>query len=310
MQSAFRLSGYYTGLLFFLFLSAGCQSPQGNAEPSASPSINSSPSKNNEPLVATIGNVYAKGSGKFDIDIQVKKGKLKLGDKVDIVNASGIRYAATVSAMRNPYEDVKEIEDNETTHYIVVMGPADARFDADFVLVNPGADAAAAPVASRAAFTGHINNQPWKGAEFPYSFSLFQKGVEKFAGNKPYLMLAFRSMDATDDRQLTIMVFTSTAQPGIYEKDKLEILLSGSPSGNITNPEMWGYAFPANKQVQLKVEIISFNKQDNNSGTISGKISGHLVKALCKDIIAIEGSFTNLKVTIYNEPYLGGKPGL
>lgn len=308
MQSAFKLSGYYAGLLFFLFLLAGCQSSENNAQPSATPSINSSPAKNDDPLVATIGNVYAKGSGKFDIDIQVKKGKLKLGDKVDIVNASGTRYAATVSAMRNPFEDVKEIEDNESTHYIVVMGPADARFDADFVLVNPGADAAAAPATSRAAFTGHINNQPWKGADFPYSFSLFKKGVEKFAGNKPYLMLAFRSMDATDDRQLTIMIFTSTAQPGIYEKDKLEILLSGSPAGDKNNPEMWGYTFPANKQAQLKVEINSFNQQDSNSATISGKISGYLVKALGKDSMPVEGNFTNLKVTIYNEPYLAGKP--
>ena len=61
------------------------------------------------------------------------------------------------------------------------------------------------------------------------------------AGNKPYLMLAFKSMDAVDDRQLTLMVFTADPKPGVYTKEKLEVLFSGSPVGDIKKPEMWGW---------------------------------------------------------------------
>ncbi len=300
---------FFIGLSCFLSVETACQSnsKQNKPAPAASKPVASPAAKSGEAVNAKIGAVYAKDGkpGVFDVDIRVKEGLVKTGDKVDVVSADGKRYSFTVTHMRNPYEDIKKAGPESGTVYIILEGQADVKFDADFALVNPGGQAGAAPVVSTAKFNATINGQPWKGKDFPYSFSLFKKGVKNMAGNKPYLMLAFKSMDAVDDRQLTLMVFTADPKPGVYTKEKLEVLFSGSPVGDINNPEMWGYKYPGSASGGLQLEITAFKGTGNGKALISGKLSGKFVKVLGKGEMTVgNGVFNNLEVDVYDEQYL------
>lgn len=300
---------FFIGLSCFLSVETACQSnnkqnkPKTQAnKPAAAPAA-----KSGGPLNAKIGAVYAKEGkpGVFDVDIRVKEGVVKTGDKVDVVSADGKRFAFTVTHMRNPYEDIKMADKEAGTVYIILEGPADAKFDADFALVNPGGGAGVAPAVSTAKFNATINGKPWKGKDFPYSFSLFKKGVKNMAGNKPYLLLAFKSMDAVDDRQLTLMVFTADPKPGVYTKEKLEVLLTGSPTGNTKKTEMWGYKYPASATGGLQLEITSYQETGKGKARISGKLSGQFTKILGKGTMPVEnGVFSELEIDVYDEQYL------
>lgn len=296
--------------LICITLQSSCQSnktsPSKQSPTSNSKEVNTSSGS----LNAKIGAVYAKEGepGTFDVDIRIKEGSLKTGDKVDVVSADGKHFPFTVKSMRNPYENITTANKESGTIYIILSGNREAKFDADFALVNQGASNSAAPTTSTAKFTSVINGKQWKGKDFPYSFSLFKKGVKNFSDNKPYLLLAFKSMDAVDDRTLTIIVFTTDASPGVYTKDKIEILLSGSPKGDTKNPEMWGYKFPATVSGNMKVEITSFKETGNGRALISGNISGDLKKVLGTGKMPLEdGKFTNLEIDVYNEMYLNKK---
>lgn len=309
MQVVLKNTILFLALTCFLFVQGACQSNNKQTQPkkAANKPATAPAAKSAGLLNAKIGAVYAKEGkpGVFDVDIRVKEGEVKTGDKVDVVSADGKRFAFTVTHMRNPYEDIKKADKESGTVYIILEGPADAKFDADFALVNPGGGSAAAPVASTAKFTATLNGKPWKGKDFPYSFSLFKKGVKNMAGNKPYLMLAFKSMDAVDDRQLTLMVFTDDPKPGVYTKEKLEVLLSGSPVGDTKKPEMWGYKYPGSATGSLQLEITSYKETGKGKAKISGKISGQFTKILGKATMQVEnGVFTDLEVDVYNEQYL------
>lgn len=296
------------GLVAFLSANGACQSNNKQTKPKTAANKPAAPAaKSGGPLNAKIGAVYAKEGkpGVFDVDIRVKEGVVKKGDKVDVVSANGTRYSFTVTHMRNPYEDIVKADKESGTVYIILEGPAEAKFDADFALVNPGGGAAAAPATSTAKFTATLNGKLWKGKDFPYSFSLFKKGVKNMADNKPYLMLAFKSMDAVDDRQLTLMVFTDDPKPGVYTKEKLEVLLSGSPVGDTKKPEMWGYKYPGSATGSLQLEITSYKETGKGKAKISGKISGQFTKVLGKATMPVEnGVFTDLEIDVYNEQYL------
>lgn len=304
----------FIGLGCFLSMESACQSNNKQNKPKSTANKPAAAAKAVAPLTAKIGAVYAKQGkpGVFDVDIQVKEGEVKTGDKVDVVAADGKRFSFTVTHMRNPFEDIKKADNEMGTVYILLEGPADAKFDADFVLVSPGA-AAKAPVVSAARFTATLNGQPWKGKDFPYSFSYFKKGVKNMADNKPYLMLAFKSMDAVDDRQLTIMIFTPALKPGIYTKEQLEVLLSGSPTGDPKKTEMWGYKYPQTTAGELTIEITAYKETSADKALISGRINGKFKKALGNGEMTItNGQFTDLPVDVYNTLYLDGavKPSM
>jgi hypothetical protein len=112
-------------------------------------------------------------------------------------------------------------------------------------------------------------------------------------------------MDAVDDRQLTLMIFTAEPKPGTYTKDKLEVLLSGSPTGDTKRPEMWGYKFPGNASGDLKLEITKFEMAGPAKAILSGRLQGKLTKVLGKGEMTLEnGTFENLEVQVFNEMYL------
>ncbi len=300
---------FFIGLSCFLTMQTACQSnnKQNKPKPATNKPAAATAAKSAGPLNAKIAAVYAKEGkpGVFDVDIRVKEGEVKTGDKVDVVSADGKRFSFTVTHMRNPYEDIKKADTESGTVYIILEGPAEAKFDADFALVNPGGGAGAAPTVSTAKFNATINGKPWKGKDFPYSFSLFKKGVKNMAGNKPYLMLAFKSMDAVDDRQLTLMVFTADPKPGVYTKEKLEVLLTGSPTGDTKKTEMWGYKYPASATGGLQLEITSYKETGNGKAKISGKLSGQFTKILGKGTMPVEnGVFNELEIDVYDEQYL------
>ena len=230
---------YFTTRIFIglttIFFCVESSAQTKTKQPSSQNSQTAKP-LNGSGLNVKITHVYSKGAGVFDIDIKVRKGKLKIGDEIDVVDSKGTRYTCRVVNLRTPYNDVKELDESEATNYALIQGPADAKFDADFVMVRKGGSAESAPVNSNAKFIGKINEKSWKGGDSFGSFSFLKKGSKILGIQKPVMQLAFKSMDAVDDRQLTIWIFTSDAQPGNYSNEKIEVLLSGSPTGDTKNP--------------------------------------------------------------------------
>lgn len=287
-------------ILFLLILSINILAQTTTRKPSTLSGQKTSV-KVKEGLLVTITHVYQKGAGLYDIDIKVRKGKLRVGEEVDVVDTKGNRFRLKIVNLRTPYNDVKELEESEATNYALLQGPSDAKFDADFVIVAKDATNESAPKASNAKFIGKINDKAWKGGDSFGAFSFLKKGSKILGIQKPVMQLAFKSMDAVDDRQLTIWIFTSDAQPGTYSNEKIEVLLSGSPTGDTKNPELWGFKFPANKGLDISITISSYEEISSSKAVLTGSIRGKLVKPLSgKGGLTIEGEFKELSVDIYN----------
>ncbi len=287
-------------------VTASCQTNKSKTAGTTNGTKTATTPKTGGSIEATITAVYTKKEkpGIYDVDIRMKNGRLKPGDKVDVVSASGTRYSLTVKSMRNPYENISFADNTMGTVYILLEGADGLKFDADFALVNAGGSAGGAPKESTAKFSGTVNGQPWKGKDFYHSCSLFKKGVKKFNQNKPYLILAFKSMDAVDDRQFTIMVFTADAKPGVYKNEQIEILLSGSPVGDQKNPEMWGHKHPGTVTDNLTVTITDFQLNADGSATITGTIKGAMKRVLGKGEMPVDAKFTSVRVDVYKDEYM------
>lgn len=263
------------------------------------------------PLKATIKAVYPDKDPAFNFqsDVMVESGTIKTGDKIDAVSADGKRYTFTVVKIRNPYEEIKSADNNSGTVYLHLKGPKDAMFNTNFSFVNTGGAAPAANSGVKSTdgmFTAQIDGAAWSGNGFYNSHLFYKKGVKQVNNGKPVLMLAFKATQAPDDRQLTIVITTGDAKPGVYAGEQIELLMSGSPTGDKKNPEMYGHKYPDYRGSNLKIEITSYKENGNGTATMSGKISGSLKRSLGspkQEIVITNGSFENVTVTVYTGKY-------
>ena len=263
------------------------------------------------PLKAKIKAVYPEKDPlfNFQVDIEVETGTIKAGDKIDAVSADGKRYSFAVVRLRNPFEDVKSADKESGTIYLMLKGPTDAIFNANFSFVNPGAAAPASKANAKSTdgmFTAVIDGAAWSGNGFSNAHLFYKGGVKQINKGKPSLVLTFKSTQSPDNRQLNIFVTTPDAKPGVYAGENIEMLLSGSPIGDEKSPELYGHKYPTSLGSNLKLEITAYKENSDGTATISGKISGGLkgiLGAPKKELPLVSGLFENVIVKVYTEKY-------
>jgi hypothetical protein len=169
--------------------------------------------------------------------------------------------------------------------------------------------AAEGPTASKlvdaptATFTGLLNGKEWKGGNIYNGHLYYAKGIAQMYGGKPYMMLSFRATDAPDNRQLNISFMNFEGKPGVYSKEKLEVMLSGAASGEAQQSEMQGHKVPA-QATDFTVELTEWKQSKDDEVLVSGKVQGTLKGVFGSPAVKIEnGTFSNVAVKMFNEKY-------
>jgi len=301
---------YLLPLLILFVSTASCQN---KPNPTSGPTP-SSKTKTvvQTPLMAAIKAVYPEKDPAFNfrVDVNVESGVIKTGDKIDAVSGDGKRYTFVVVKMRNPFEDINSADKDAGTVYLMLNGPKDAVFNSNFSFVSLGAPVPASQANTKSTdglFIAQIDGVAWTGNGFANSHLFYKGGVKQLNNGKPSMMLTFKSTQSPDNRQLNVILTTADAKPGVYSGDKIELLLSGSPTGDSKKSELYGHKYPETQGRNLKVEISSYQENGNGTATISGKISGFLSRPLGmaeKAELSIEnGVFNNVVVTVYTGKY-------
>jgi hypothetical protein len=158
----------------------------------------------------------------------------------------------------------------------------------------------AAPTAS---FTCLLNGKEWNGRDIFNGHLYYAKGIAQMYGGKPYMMLSFRATDAPDNRQLNISFMDFQGKPGVYSKEKLEVLLSGAASGEAQQSEMQGHKVPG-QATDFTVELTEWKQSKGDEVLVSGKVQGTLKGVFGSPAVKIEnGTFSNVAVKMFNEKY-------
>ncbi len=173
--------------------------------------------------------------------------------------------------------------------------------------VKESASAKATPASPEAAKTAvlafTINGKEWKGNAAVGGQLYYAKGITGMYGGLPYMSLAFSAMDAPDNRQLTISFKNFPGKTGVYNKDKVEVLLSGSPTGDAKKAELQGHKLPA-QATDFTITISDWKVTTATEIVASGTLSGTLKGVFDAPDVKIEnGVFSNLKIILYNEKY-------
>jgi hypothetical protein len=165
------------------------------------------------------------------------------------------------------------------------------------------ADPAPEPAVKPAALTCLIDGKEWKGASVPGGQLYYAKGITGMYDGLPYLGIAFSSAEAPDDRQLTISFKNFPGKMGVYNKEEVEALLSGSVTGDVKKAMLQGHKMPA-QATDFSVVISEWKPVTATEVVVSGTISGTLRGVFDAPDVRIEnGSFSNLKVRLYSEKY-------
>ncbi len=180
---------------------------------------------------------------------------------------------------------------------------------------EPGRDAVPPPTTTpetatappEAAKTAHLtctlNGKAWKGNAAVGGQLYYAKGITGMYGGLPYCSLAFSSTDAPDNRQMTIAFKNFPGKTGVYNKDKLEVLLSGSATGDVKKAELQGHKIPA-QATDFSLTISDWKVTKATEVVISGTLSGTLKGVFDAPDVKIEnGVFTDVKIIVYNEKY-------
>lgn len=157
-----------------------------------------------------------------------------------------------------------------------------------------------------------VDGTVWKGANYYNSSSYFPNGNQLLATAKPYLIISFRSAQAPDDRQITLVQKDIKLTQGVLNKNNYELVLSGSSDGVPSNSCLvsnWKNGEAKTQKTDFHFEITKL--QDNGdhlilSAKYYGKIYGlNLLKGLigvsCKDVVIKDGIIDGLKVNVIRQ---------
>jgi hypothetical protein len=170
--------------------------------------------------------------------------------------------------------------------------------------VKETASTATPPAAAKAAeLTCTINGKQWKGNAAAGGQLYYAKGITGMYGGLPYMSLAFSAMDAPDNRQLTISFKNFPGKTSVYNNDKVEVLLSGSSTGDAKKSELQGHKPPA-QATDFSINITEWKAVTAGEVVISGTLKGTLKGIFDAPDAKIEnGVFSNVKIIVYNEKY-------
>jgi hypothetical protein len=148
-----------------------------------------------------------------------------------------------------------------------------------------------------------LNGKDWKGVAGAGGQLYYAKGITGMYGGLPYCSLAFSAADAPDNRQLTIAFKNFPGKTGVYNKEKVEVLLSGSATGDAKKSELQGHKIPA-QATDFSIAISDWKVTTANEIVASGTLSGTLKGVFDAPDVKIEnGVFSNVKIILYSEKY-------
>jgi hypothetical protein len=158
-------------------------------------------------------------------------------------------------------------------------------------------------VAKTAELTCKLNGKEWKGVAGAGGQLYYAKGITGMYGGLPYMSIAFSATESPDNRQLTISFKNFPGKTGMYNKEKVEVLLSGSPTGDAKKAELQGHKIPA-QATDFSITISDWKMTTATEIVASGTLSGTLKGVFDAPDVKIEnGVFTNLKIILYSEKY-------
>jgi hypothetical protein len=249
--------------------------------------------------------------------MEVLSGIIKKNDKIDIYAPSGRKFTATivkisgknndelsqVKAGEYGYFDLKFAENPSTGKDYVnkdyKVYPAGFKINTAEMKAN-----AEAKITTSVNFKSTLDSKIWNAKVTYKGASFWRKGIKNYI-EKPYLQLQFVSVQAPDERLLTVQVFYPKETPAKYFSKDLEVNFSGTPDGNTTHTEMFGFV-NGKGNTDFSLEITKWQKVSSTKAIISGKISGELqeVKLLGTPKLKhrfSDGIFENIEVEIFNE---------
>lgn len=299
---------------FFIGLSA-CSTKQQTEN---SESANSSDVAVDLPLQEKASTSYLFTSNDPDLysfNLPLTGHDLKVGDEMDGINAANVRVRFSIRKIVVDNGERQELKTGETGFIdIKRMEGNVSDLNGDFYFVDKGAafptvsteTSATSSPSSAGSVSLTLNSKAWTG-DIVYQGALFYKGGVKLmdASGKPYIQLAFKSNKAPDDRQFTISIKNFPGTVGQVPTEGMEVLLSGSETGDTKNPEMIGYKNDSNHSgysVQLVITKWEMTSSDvaNMSATFTAKLKGVLGSP---DAVVTEGKLENIKVTVFTEKY-------
>jgi hypothetical protein len=249
--------------------------------------------------------------------MEILSGVVKKNDKIDIYAPSGRKFTATIvkiSGKNN--EEVSQIKAGEYGYFDLKFteNPSTGKdyinkdykvYPAGFKINTAEMKAEAeAKITASVNFKSTLDGKIWNAKVTYKGASFWRKGIKNYI-EKPYLQLQFASVQAPDERLLTVQVFYPKETPSKYFSKDLEVNFSGSPDENTAHTEMFGFV-NGKGSTNFSLEITKWQKISATKVIVSGKISGELkeVKLLGTPKLIhrfSDGVFENIEVEIFNE---------
>ncbi|MFN0174308.1 MAG: hypothetical protein ACKVU0_06660 [Saprospiraceae bacterium] len=310
----FSISGICLALAFLV--SPACQSSesQGAVANSVAANINS----NGDPkLQALLSIVFVSNEdiGEYLASATIEKGQIKIGDEVDGVGKDGKRFSFKVTRMDISHQPVEIAKVGDRPFLLLQTNGKASGFNESYYIVEKGgsfpgnATTAASTEANlnKAEFTANVNGKPWSGAGFFNSALFYTKGNPYLNTDKPVLVLAFKSIQSPDNRQLNIHVKGFVPKTGTIPLETLDVMLTGASSGKDTDSQVASNYNEGNAtagKTPFKVEITKWEMASADEAIISGKVSGTMHRLFARENDVLEnGSFSNVRVKVFNEKY-------
>jgi hypothetical protein len=269
-------------------------------------------------LLAEVRIVFVDGPVKdeYGVPMKIVQGKLKTGQAVDALGSKGERYSFTVREIHGDDGVVTEIGENDNVYVTLKVEPGvtPKGFDTGFKIVKKGgqlpgaaattpATAEPAPKTTEAETNFTLKDKKWTGSGYSNSHLFYAKGISNLHDGKPFLILAFKATTSPDDRQLTLMIYNFAGKTDKYQKADIEVLLSGSESGDPKKSELIGCKSPYS-ETDFMIEITDYRLVNANEAEVSGKYSGTLKQTFGLGKEKIEnGTFSKVKVKVYPDRY-------
>lgn len=251
--------------------------------------------------------------------MEILSGVVKKNDKIDIYAPLGRKFTATITKISGKSnEEVSQVKAGEYGYFDLKFteNPSTGKdyVNKDYKVYPAGfkintAEMKAnveAKITASANFKSTLDGKIWNAKVTHKGASLWRKGIKKYI-EKPYLQLQFASVQAPDERLLTVQVFYPKETPAKYASKDLELNFSGSPDGNTAHTEMYGFV-NGKGNTDFSLEITKWQKVSSTKALISGIISGELkeVKLLGTPKLIhrfSDGIFENIEVEVFTDVY-------
>lgn len=226
--------------------------------------------------------------GNFSTVFKIVSGSLKKGDKVDIYAETGRKFTCTINKI-----EIDEVGDNRIadlakageTAFVDFFTSDNTTGGADYLKkgykiypsgfkVPEGANAVSTVISQKTQFNTTLDGKAFKGSVTYKGATLWRKGVKNYQ-ERPYLMLQFASVDAIDNRTLTVQVFNPQEAPAKYSAKDMEVNFSGAKDGKKENTTIFGF-INGKANPPFVLEVTKWQKISMDKAIISGKISGEL----------------------------------